>query len=522
MGLRFDLNTVNWLAYLLQPGAVVPRFSEPTMEKMALQAFLGKLEHRFHSSLRREMEFAEYVHRAQRLLDEVQYREGEVPAVILTELRRDLGDRPWTALIVPAGDDWKLDDFLSSEDLMMRLVGLRSEEPGLLLQLDSAPSEPFALTDVFPAFRVALASATRWPGILVWSRSADAAFFPFDSRNSETIEERARFLLHHLSQGLGADLESLQRLYSREVLGGRSAGRRTHFLHLSDLHIGSKEASRRLPRVQQLIRNLLVELEGQGDATIIPVVSGDLMDSPTEDFLDRVRAFLNFLNDLGTEDPFIVLGNHDVRQDGFLSEQLRQALQIPLTRLRVMECDQLAIVGFNSVISGKLARGFIGERQMIDVGNELDRVPAKCTVIGVVHHHPTPVEIPEWYLRPFYERVLGGKFDKTDELEDAEIFVKYLESRSFAAVLHGHKHIPRIDKTPERGIPIYGCGSSVGKVPTKDGATYMSLNVITIDLGASKISGRLLGERLPGAGLVEERRHEVVHRGSLTAGRELG
>jgi 3',5'-cyclic AMP phosphodiesterase CpdA len=328
------------------------------------------------------------------------------------------------------------------------------------------------------------------------------------------IEERARFIVHHLSQGLGASLEDLQRRYLREVLLGGTAYNRTHLLHLSDLHVGSKEASSRLPRVQQLIRNILVELKGQGDI-IIPIVSGDLMDSPSEDLFDRVRPFLDFLNDLGTEAPVIVLGNHDVRQDGILSERLRQALQIPVTRMKFFDDARLAIVGFNSVVSGRLARGFIGERQLIDVGNELDRLPADCTVVGVVHHHPTPVERPEWYLQPFYERVFGGKFDKTDELEDAENFVRYVEARSFAAILHGHKHIPRIDKTPKKKVPIYGCGSSVGKVQTKDGTTYISLNVVTIDQGANMISGRLLAERVAGAGLVEERRHEVIHRGSL-------
>jgi hypothetical protein len=152
MGLRFDLDTANWLAYLLQPGAAVPRFKEKWMEREALRLFLRKLEQRFYSSRRREIEFADYVHRAQRLLEEVQYREGEIPAFILQELRRDLGDRPWTALIVPSGDDESLDRFLSSEDLLMRLVGLWSEEPGLLLQLDSVPSESFTLIDVFQPF----------------------------------------------------------------------------------------------------------------------------------------------------------------------------------------------------------------------------------------------------------------------------------------------------------------------------------------------------------------------------------
>lgn len=519
MGIRFDLNSANWLAYLIEPEANVPSLSDPWMEREALRIFLSKLRRQFYSSHRREEEFRRVVERAEGMLEEIEYRSGEVPRFILRDVRRDLGNRPWTALIVPSGEDWQLDKFLTSEDFLLRMVGTWAEDPGLILQIDSVPDEIFSLTDVFPAFRVALAEATKWPGLLVWTHSGDSAFFPFDSRDPGQIDECAGFLLSRLARGFGADLETLAREYRQEFQHqSPSSASVAHLLHLSDIHLGCKEASRRLPRVQQLIRNLLAEF-AESDL-IIPVVSGDLMDSPSEDLLDRVRAFLDFLSNLGTEAPVVVLGNHDVRADGYLEERLKQALRIPTTRIRVFEDHGLTVVGFNSVVEGRLARGFIGEQQFIDIGNELDRVPDGSNVVGVVHHHPTPVERPNWYAAPFYERLLGGGFEKTDELEDAHTFLQFVGARSFAAVLHGHKHIPRIDQSHGR-LPIYGCGSTVGKVPTRDRfTTYMSINVVTVDSGRKRISGRLLAERIPGGGLVEDRRHEIVHRGNLETARD--
>jgi hypothetical protein len=209
-----------------------------------------------------------------------------------------------------------------------------------------------------------------------------------------------------------------------------------------------------------------------------------------------------------------LLGNHDVRKDGYLSENLRMAMQIDdrAGLVRWFEPHHLAIACFDSVRDGKLARGYIGERQFLDMGSRLD---SKCRgdhgymVIAALHHHPIPVEIPDWYARPFYERLLAGTFEKTDELEDADDFIAFVEQRQFAAVLHGHKHIPRLDATPE-GIPVIGCGSTVGKVGTRDRRPFMSINLLTINTSNGKLSARLLAERIAGGGLAEYKSHEII------------
>ena len=127
-------------------------------------------------------------------------------------------------------------------------------------------------------------------------------------------------------------------------------------------------------------------------------------------------------------------------------------------------------------------------------------------------HHPIPVDIPSWYAKPFYERVLGSWFEKTDELEDAESFLRFVETRGFQAIFHGHKHIPRIGFTPVLKVPIFGCGSSVGKVITDKKDTFISINTYRYNVEKRILSGRLLAERLAGEGLSELTRHEVICR----------
>jgi hypothetical protein len=512
MGLSFDLRVVNWLAHVLDERAPIPQFEDEWHQREALNMFLNGLirEERFYSSPWGRRRFHDIVEFAQRTL-----RSNEQPSQrVLADLREFLGDRPWTALLIPSGRNTDVDRSLCSREFLRDLVEIRPEDPGLILQMDGPPSKIFSLTDVFPAFRTALAASTEWPGILLWTQRGDSIFLTVSSDSASELRREARWIFSHLSTSIGIDLALLKEQYHREFRRKvDAAGSRVTVLHLSDIHLGCREAGLRLPRVQDLLSNLISDL-GEFGESVIPLVSGDLMDSPEEDNLDRVRAFLSILGGLGTEKPVVLLGNHDVRKGGILSENLRMAMQIESRSnlVRWFEQYRLGIACFDSVRDGRLARGLVGERQFLDMGSALD---AKCRgehdylVIAALHHHPIPVELPDWYARPFYERILGNTFEKTDALEDAEAFVDFVEARQVAAVLHGHKHIPRLDATPG-GIPVIGCGSSVGKVKTVDGRTFMSINLLTINRSTGMLSARLLAERIAGGGLSQYKSHEVV------------
>jgi len=420
--------------------------------------------------------------------------------------------RSWTALIVPSGRDYDVDSYLCSFEFLRRLVYIRPEDPGLILQLSEPPREIVTLTDVFPAFRAALADSVNWPGVLLWTRTGDSVFLPFHSQSIREIEARAHWIFSHLATAIGVDLELLRDQYRTEFSQRRSKRSTLHVIHISDVHIGSREANLRLDRVQQLILNLVRELDD--GSRIVPIVSGDLMDSPDEANLGGVKAFLRFVSTLGTEEPITLLGNHDVRQDGYLGDNFKIVMGLSNSTCRVAwyEEPRVAIACFNSVMAGKLARGYIGEGQFGYIGGEIDsrRDWQDYILLSTLHHHPIPVELPDWYARPFYERILGRWYENSDSLEDADQFLRFSAKRGVTAILHGHKHIPRLDRCPGSNIPVVGCGSTVGKISTEDRTTYMSINVLTIDTSTQQMSARLLAERIQGEGLSEERRHESV------------
>lgn len=190
MGLRFDITSANWVAHLLQPGAAVPAMEESWKEAETLRIFLWKLRDRFYSTPFNEQNFRRIVERSDRMLQTIDEGKTELPAVLL-EIRGFLARRPWTSLIVPSGRDPRLDDFLCNEDFLKFVVEIRPGDPGLILQLEVAPRQGFALLDVFPAFRTALAESNKWPGVLIWATDGDSVFLPFGTTSKEEIRERA-------------------------------------------------------------------------------------------------------------------------------------------------------------------------------------------------------------------------------------------------------------------------------------------------------------------------------------------
>lgn len=506
MGFRFSIEHANWLAHVLQPTGATPNLENEFEQRETLRAFINSFSKNFYSSRHVRSE-----------VDYFLYRHADSPEQIsLQNLREFFRNTPWISLLLPCGDDSESDRLLTNPELLERLVRIRPDDPGLILQLEESAEYGIALSNVFPAFRVALSEVTRWPGTLIWTRDGDAIFLEI-TRQTNQIWERLEWIFSHLATQMGSpDLELLKRQFVREFGDGSAATSALKIIHLSDLHLGSAIARRRTSRVQSILESVVAEL---GDAApIIPLITGDLMDSPSEENLGDVRSFLGFLHGLGLEQPIVLLGNHDVRKDGWLNPKLSQAVNISRSPVVWIEDQHVAIACFNSVNAGRLARGFIGEQEFTHVGEALDQGSKdreNFTVLAALHHHPIPVEIPSWYRQKWYERFLGGKFEKTEALEDATVFLEWLKVRGIQAVFHGHKHIPRFDKY--EGIAVVGCGSTFGMVDNStEGQTYMSLNVITVDRARSMLGCRLRAERIPGAGLESVSSHELVLKSGLT------
>lgn len=508
MGLRFDLDIANWVAHLTDRTTPLPAFSEPWVEVQAIELLLEHISVGFYSTRIIERHFREMIDEAR------SRRQDRLTPDAIAPLREFLSRRPWTALIVPSGYDRELDLRLCSEKFLRELLLIRPDDPGLILQLDEPPSGQLELTNVFPAFKTALAKSAVWPGLLIWTSPSNSVFLAFSNTGFGTIKREAEWVFSHLAVSTGVDLELLEQRFYDEFRSARDRVKSiVRMVHLSDVHIGSTEAYRRLPRVEQFVRTIASESDGAGE--LIPILSGDLIDSPKKQYYDQARSFLNTIANICGRQPILVLGNHDVRHSGYGIEDLRLAIGFPTTYVQWDDGNRLGFICFNSVAGGSLARGQIGERQFTDIGNLLDarRDIADYSLIGVLHHHPLPVERPDWHARRFYEKILGDSFEMTVALEDAEDFVNFVESRRFAAVVHGHKHIPRIATTAKGKIPIFGCGSSVGKVETSDRKPYLSINIVSFEPETRRITCRLLAERMPGAGLFEDARHEVIHLG---------
>lgn len=510
MGVRFSIEHANWLAHVLQPIGATPSLRSRFEERETFNLFIRKFREHFYTTRREGRNLEQLMSGFLEELDSGR----DVTGHALSVLRDYFRGTPWVALLLPSGVDRATDELLTKAELLKELVRIRPGDPGLILQLEDPPRNEIALDNVFPAFKVALAEITRWPGALLWTPSGDAAFFEL-SKNVPTVRKRLRWLLSHLSTHLGSpDLQRLKQQYEHELHIDTEGRNLVKLIHMSDLHLGSSLARRRMPRVQTILESVVREL-GE-DAPVVPVITGDLMDTPSEENLGDVRAFIGFLKSLGVEKSVIVLGNHDVRKDGWLNPQLEQAINISRAPVTWMDDYCIGFACFNSVNHGHLARGWIGADELEYVGNAIDDHPRKqhFTILAALHHHPIPVNRPPWYRRKWYENFMGNAFERTEELEDAPLFLDWLNRRGIQAVLHGHKHIPRFDMHGQ--IAVIGCGSTVGKVETTTkGQTYMSLNVLTIDRLNGILSCRLRAERIPGAGLEALQTNELVINSSL-------
>jgi hypothetical protein len=259
----------------------------PKTAVLALDAFLEHLETGHMSSAAGERDVRA---RLQRVTQQVEH-DGAITTGALLELRNYFRDRDWTGLILPGGTaSSDLDEFLCSRHLLRALVDAGSTERGLLLQLESPPTDQFSLTDVFPAFAAALERRTEWPGLLLWNDRREAELFPF-GKDEDTVLQNLLWVLRNASR---RSLRSLREEYAQVFETVRP--RTVQIIQISDVRLGSEEADVRLPHLQQHLIGLTERFKQDSD--VIVVATGDLMDSPDSRHLDQARAFLQFLSNL--------------------------------------------------------------------------------------------------------------------------------------------------------------------------------------------------------------------------------
>src|SRR5215203_4541025 len=94
------------------------------------------------------------------------------------------------------------------------------------------------------------------------------------------------------------------------------AAARFNILHLSDLHFGSRHVtSRQVDYVETHLREK-IETCLEGGDVVQPVITGDLMDSPSRENLAAFESFRHRLEAIANAPAVCIPGNHDMKRKG--------------------------------------------------------------------------------------------------------------------------------------------------------------------------------------------------------------
>ena len=533
---RFNLQSANWISYVLDRRNQIPDIADPNLVRDTLVVFLGNLIDGlyFHDKSNAKI-IEKAVHMRNTVRERPHYRYDD----IVMDLRDIFSKREWTAILIPSGfkESHPVDQLLTSKHFLSKLSRAIKTEPHLILHLNEAPQKDFAITDVYPPFHSALSKSTRWPGILLWRRSDEPLFFPLPV-------EKAEDAIHWIFSGTDDLADTPGHLLTHHYLDAFPscrihAGSRLTLLHMSDTHIGSKNSVDRIIRVKDLLKDYVNK--NQGDSSVAFLLSGDIMQTPDEGNVICANDFHDFLKELHPrgQDPIFVLGNHDVRRKGVLRNRIPSPSLAPAchTRIEWIPDHPVGILCFNTADLGRMARGKISGGQFKTVEEYLNHSPGgngNPMLIALLHHHPLQWRRIDPEMRRFHMKTLGASlrkfigyaYERMDGLTDAPEFIRFCDSHGVKVILHGHKHIPIAGKIPEhllenQPILIFGCGSSVGK------NTYIyrklfnvdyeiSLNEIILDFQTHLLSGRLMAETQYDKGLPTiKTHHDFISRSGI-------
>jgi 3',5'-cyclic AMP phosphodiesterase CpdA len=219
----------------------------------------------------------------------------------------------------------------------------------------------------------------------------------------------------------------------------------TRILHISDIHVGSREE---LP-----IQRALVPLIERIDPELV-IASGDLTHRSRRDQHERAAAFLR-----GLGRPLLVIpGNHDIppwsslsRFTGTFDEFERQWERTE----PVYQSENILAVGLNSVRPWRHQSGAIAESQLRWVAEQLARAPNGALRVVALHHHLLGAPWRTW-KPPLSRRtrVLARLVDAGAELVLAgHVHQSAVAERREFEVVHGGEHAVTVVLAPGLGQP---------------------------------------------------------------------
>jgi len=224
-------------------------------------------------------------------------------------------------------------------------------------------------------------------------------------------------------------------------------------IHLSDLHIGYKDLSKKFG---DIVTRILFHKE-PADNYII-VITGDIVeDALRGGSYDLASSQLNRLKDAGFS-LLLVPGNHDYGSGALAHKKLVKQFKkhfygdTSIIYPKVDVIDNMAFIGLDSMadelhwLDRLFAEGELGKDQLERLDNILKSEIVKNIEYKIIylHHHP-------FHPRPFHH------------LKDSEELRKVLQQHTIDALLFGHNHDGRVWNGGWGIKRVYDAGTSTGK-----------------------------------------------------------
>lgn len=355
--------------------------------------------------------------------------------------------RPWFDVpfyFLPLGSQVPFERFRDSTDYTM---WLRCEDnrPGTITR---------DLLDPFPAIRQLFTANI--PATVCWTWSGDTVVV---SQESASVERLLEMVRHSPPWRLWSELKGLH----------QSEAPAFNLLQLSDLHFGASAVTNtKLAYVEQHLRDRIDAVRSTG-GVVQPVITGDLMDTPSKKNLEEFKAFRNRLTDNSKTEVICIPGNHDMRKKGFLWKNWEALAGLEWNSVVASDVCKVVFLCFDTSRDAKLAQGRIADDQFLEVATRLTELRRRGNYsdyisVALTHHHPFSTRDDEIDTLPF----LGIREERFLRMENGDHLVRWCASNSVPLILHGHKHKPRfVGQEIEfegrtRLVRAVGCGSSFG------------------------------------------------------------
>lgn len=473
MGAKFQFEHANFIAYLTAASSD----AAPHADKMDLETFLVSLTNPNSLVSPTRQRPSDWAAAINKVASAQVARIRDLPLCLLDPkqvgsyldpLRSYFTGYDLYCLVIPASDndEESFNFFIESST--------NSRDRGLIL-IPERCMNFVEFLNPFPEVREIAASLPSPPCVLFWTKN-ERCILP--------LEEAKRLYRQQLVQCLETSPQAVTNVLRR----AKKNSQPKRILHLSDLHLGKKEAD----ASRSWLKTHLFDVLPSIDATVI---TGDLFDNPQ---VEHRLAFAELKTDLErmTEGEVIIIpGNHDSRKDGNAFGSWRrdggQVAQLNWAPLVVDEKLRIAFYCFDSNEEGDFARGNVPAHQRLDRATKFDEAVRRSPElsgyfkVALVHHHPfkygtQPAEL--------YEKFITKLFRNDDvfiEFENANDFMTWCANRGVSLVLHGHKHVPHFRRASigKQRITVVGCGSSTGA-----GRRPMCYDILTIDPFAKSCS----------------------------------